>query len=180
MLLLSAFERGELNLVRFEGVSEARKAGWLADWRCEAGCVRQRVFVCVSMCSRRREQKRVESGGVMTLGRGDLPEFPVFSRLEYRRAADSTSCYRVTLYWHAFVHVHLHPSQCTDPSLASTKEKDRGNSCKRPCIAATCPLAETASLHTVLCTIRHTQTPTRTQTPCRSLPPHPPAPTISD
>lgn len=41
MLLLSASEQGELSLVRFEGVSEERKAGWQR----ETGC----VFVCLSV-----------------------------------------------------------------------------------------------------------------------------------
>lgn len=45
MLLLSASERGELSLVRFEGVSEERKAGWLAGWLRETGC----VCVCLSV-----------------------------------------------------------------------------------------------------------------------------------
>ncbi len=59
MLLLSASEQGELSLVRFEGVSEERKAGW----RCETGCVCLSVFVSVCMCGRENGKERDREAG---------------------------------------------------------------------------------------------------------------------
>lgn len=55
MLLLS-----ELSLVRFEGVSEERKAGWRGDWVCM--CVFDCVYICAAegmVKGRDREAGRV-------------------------------------------------------------------------------------------------------------------------
>lgn len=102
MLLLS-----ELSLVRFEGVSEERKAGWRGDWVCMC------VFDCVYMCSRGNgERERQRGWASVRRDNGGGVKLLIYRRTCLKSSSNVTSAARICFFSKFFTFLEGRQQMC--------------------------------------------------------------------